>query len=62
MIRIHPFKEHLSDRLGADQRRMVWELGQTCEAARNGIENSVKSCRNLSYESEKFYIASRNEK
>ena len=36
MIRIRPCEEHLSDGLGDRQRRLVWELGQTCEAAGDG--------------------------
>ena len=33
---ILPCEEHLSGWLGASQRRLVWELGQTCEAAGDG--------------------------
>ncbi len=36
VIQILPYEEHLSGGLGDRQRRMVWELGQTCSEAAAG--------------------------
>ena len=38
---ILPCEEHLSGWLGASQRRLVWELGQTCEAAGDGTIRGI---------------------
>lgn len=34
-----PYEEHLSGGLGDRQRRLVWELGQTCESGREWYQH-----------------------